>query len=119
MSSASPGCSIGSSLSHVDRSKFSRVVPATLLHAEDVPTFFSKGFVTSPSSRRSKSSSTRRTMPPDNDTPMRVRWARLRFQILGPLLAALPVGDDSLWPRIEEAAAKTYRHPSTGAPVRY
>ena len=58
-------------------------------------------------------------MPTANDTPMRVRWARLRFQIIGPLLAALPGDDDSLWPRIEEAAAKTYRHPITGAPVRY
>lgn len=49
-------------------------------------------------------------------TPARIRWARLRFSIIGPLLAAPPeLGE--LGVRLRELAAQTYRHPSTGAPI--
>jgi transposase InsO family protein len=51
-------------------------------------------------------------------TPARVRWARLRFSIVGPLLAAPPdLGE--LGVRLRELAAQTWRHPTTGAPLRF
>jgi len=56
-------------------------------------------------------------MARDDDTPTRVRWARLRFSIIGPLLAS-PPGDGDLKPRIEELAARSWRHPQTGEPMR-
>ena len=46
----------------------------------------------------------------------RVRWARLRFQILGPLMAA-PAEDGELKTRIDELAARAWRHPTTGESV--
>jgi putative transposase len=48
----------------------------------------------------------------------RVRWARLRFQILGPLLAA-PADDGELKTRIDALAARAWRHPTTGESVRF
>jgi putative transposase len=46
------------------------------------------------------------------------RWARFRFFIIGPLLAAPPnSGEGSK--RLAELAAVTYRHPITGEPVRF
>jgi transposase InsO family protein len=48
----------------------------------------------------------------------RVRWARLRFQILGPLMAA-PADDGELKTRIDELAARPWRHPTTGESVRF
>ena len=48
----------------------------------------------------------------------RVRWARLRFQILGPLMAA-PAEDGELKTRIDELAARAWRHPTTGESVRF
>ncbi|HEV2414990.1 MAG TPA: DDE-type integrase/transposase/recombinase [Candidatus Dormibacteraeota bacterium] len=57
-------------------------------------------------------------MAPDDDTPARVRWARLRFQILGPLLAS-PSAEGELRPRIEALAARSWRHPSTGETIRF
>jgi putative transposase len=52
------------------------------------------------------------------DAPVRVRWARLRFQILGSLMAA-PPEDGELKPRIEQLAAQAWRHPTTGEAVRF
>jgi transposase InsO family protein len=46
------------------------------------------------------------------------RWARLRFSIIGPLLAA-PADHGELASRLAELAAKTYQHPSTGEAVRF
>jgi putative transposase len=46
------------------------------------------------------------------------RWARLRFSIIGALLAA-PPAKGALRAALEELAAREWRHPSTGAPVRF
>jgi putative transposase len=46
------------------------------------------------------------------------RWAQLRFSIIGPLLAA-PPGRGELGARIAELVAQTYRHPTTGDPIRF
>jgi putative transposase len=56
----------------------------------------------------------------DNDPApsARVRWARLRFQILGPLMAS-PADDGELKTRIDELAARPWRHPTTGESVRF
>ncbi len=57
----------------------------------------------------------------DNDThaqSARVRWARLRFQILGTLMAA-PADDGELKARIEALAARAWRHPTTGESIRF
>ena len=48
----------------------------------------------------------------------RVRWARLRFQILGSLMAA-PADDGELKARIEALAARAWRHPTTGESIRF
>jgi putative transposase len=48
----------------------------------------------------------------------RVRWARLRFQILGPLMAA-PAEEGELKTRIDALAARAWRHPTTGESVRF
>lgn len=52
------------------------------------------------------------------DSSVTRRWARLRFSIIGPLLAAPPEHGD-LAAKIAELAAQSYRHPSTGEPMRY
>ncbi len=57
-------------------------------------------------------------MPPSDDTPARVRWARLRFQIIGTLLAA-PPDDGELRVRLTELAARAWAHPTTGEVVRF
>ena len=54
----------------------------------------------------------------DHAPSARVRWARLRFQILGPLLAA-PADDGELKARIEALAARAWRHPTTGESIRF
>jgi transposase InsO family protein len=54
----------------------------------------------------------------DDDTPARVRWARLRFSIIGPLLMSPPEGG-ALKERIEELAARAWRHPGTGEATRF
>lgn len=51
-------------------------------------------------------------------TPARVRWARLRFSIIGPLLAS-PADAGELSARLDQLAAITYAHPSTGERVRF
>lgn len=52
--------------------------------------------------------------------PLRIheRWAQLRFSIVGPLLAA-PPEKGKLRAALEELAAKPWRHPGTGTPVRF
>lgn len=57
-------------------------------------------------------------MATGNDAPMRVRWARLRFSIIGPLLSA-PPEDGELKTRIEELAARAWIHPSNGQSTRF
>ena len=54
----------------------------------------------------------------DHAPSARVRWARLRFQILGPLMAT-PADDGELKARIEELAARAWRHPTTGESIRF
>lgn len=50
--------------------------------------------------------------------PMRMRWARLRFQIIGGLFAAPPEhGELSI--AIEELAKKQWRHPTNGESVKF
>jgi putative transposase len=46
------------------------------------------------------------------------RWARLRFSVIGQLLAA-PPAKGTLRVALEQLAARDWRHPSTGAPVRF
>jgi len=50
--------------------------------------------------------------------PMRVRWARLRLQIIGTLLAS-PPPDGELAARIAELAARTWKHATTDGVVQY
>src|SRR5260370_39493800 len=57
-------------------------------------------------------------MPDKDSTPARVRWARLRFSIIGPLLAA-PAQPGELGVRLGGPAQTTYRHPTTQAPLRF
>jgi putative transposase len=49
---------------------------------------------------------------------VRDRWARLRFSIVGPLLAAPPEGG-ALRAQLQALAQKSWRHPATGLPVRF
>ena len=46
------------------------------------------------------------------------RWARLRFAIIGPLLAAPPARGD-LGKTLKQLAQKRWRHPVNGTPVRF
>lgn len=57
-------------------------------------------------------------MVDDDSTPPRVRWARLRFAIIGPLLSS-PAEAGELWSRIEELASKSWRHPTTHEAMRF
>lgn len=57
-------------------------------------------------------------MKSDDVTAARVRWARLRFSIIGPLLSAPPEAGE-LWARIEELAKKQWRHPTNGGVVLF
>ncbi len=57
-------------------------------------------------------------MSDDDATAMRVRWARLRFSIIGPLLAA-PPGPGELGERLRALAAQSYRHPTTKLTIRF
>jgi transposase InsO family protein len=52
------------------------------------------------------------------DSPKRDRWARLRFAIIGPLLAA-PPGPHQLRAALRALAAKTWRHPVSQREVRF
>lgn len=55
-------------------------------------------------------------MASNDDTPARERWARLRFSVVAPLLAA-PPQRGYLQSEIEKLAEKTWRHPTTGEPL--
>ena len=54
----------------------------------------------------------------DHAPSARVRWARLRFQILGSLMAA-PADGGELKARIDDLAARSWRHPTTGESIRF
>ena len=54
----------------------------------------------------------------ENALPPRERWARLRFAIIGPLLAAPPAGGE-LRAQLNALAATTWRHPFTGLDIRF
>lgn len=53
-----------------------------------------------------------------HDLPLRDRWARLRFAVVGPLLAA-PPEPGQLRELITALAAKHWRHPVTGDDVQF
>ena len=53
-----------------------------------------------------------------HDLPLRDRWARLRFAVVGPLLAAPPEAGQ-LRELITALAAKRWRHPVTGDDVQF
>lgn len=54
----------------------------------------------------------------DTDTPPRVRWARLRFSIIGSLLSS-PAKPGERWQRICELADRTWQHPTTGESLQF
>src|SRR5687767_15885862 len=54
----------------------------------------------------------------NDDLPPRDRWARLRFAIIGPLLAAPPAPGD-LQTALRDLAARCWRHPFTGLEIRF
>ncbi len=51
-------------------------------------------------------------MSDELSTPTRVRWARLRFMIVGPLLGSPPEPGE-LAAQIAALAARQWRHPTT------
>jgi len=57
-------------------------------------------------------------MGPEDDLPQRDRWARLRFAIIGPLLAA-PAAAGDLHQALSALAARAWRHPFTGLEIRF
>lgn len=57
-------------------------------------------------------------MSSEEDLPERDRWARLRFAVIGPLLAAPPASGE-LQAALTALAARTWRHPLTGLQVRF
>lgn len=57
-------------------------------------------------------------MPLRPDPAARDRWARLRFAIIGPLLAAPPAAGE-LMPALEILAAKTWRRPDNNLDIRF
>lgn len=57
-------------------------------------------------------------MGQEDGAPMRVRWARLRLQIIGTLLAS-PPPDGELATRIAELAARTWKHATSDGTVQY
>ena len=56
-------------------------------------------------------------MSAEDEPPMRLRWARMRFSIISHLLASPPAPGE-LAARIEELAGKTWRHPTKDSPIR-
>lgn len=57
-------------------------------------------------------------MSSERDRVDRDRWARLRFSIVGPLLAAPPAAGE-LRAALAALSAKTWRHPGTGMPITF
>ena len=58
------------------------------------------------------------TLKTTTDPLKRDRWARLRFSIIGPLLAA-PPAPGSLQAELVQLATKTWRHPVSGSDVAF
>ena len=56
-------------------------------------------------------------MGPENFPPARMRWARFRFSVVGPLLSA-PAKPGELQERLRELAAQAWKHPTTGETLR-
>lgn len=54
----------------------------------------------------------------DTTAPARLRWAQVRFAIVGPLLASPPEAGE-LGARIAELAEMRWQHPTTGERIRY
>jgi putative transposase len=54
----------------------------------------------------------------EKDETTQDRWARLRFSVVGPLLAA-PPRQGELAAELARLAAKVWRHPRSGEPVRF
>ena len=75
-------------------------------------------FVVSARTRGANSHRGTEAMKKDDSTPTRVRWARLRFSIIGPLLASPPESGE-LAAQLDEVASRTYVHPTTGDRVRF
>jgi putative transposase len=57
-------------------------------------------------------------MSQDEQAPARLRWARLRFSIIGQLLASPPEPGE-LASRIDELARRSWKHPTTGEALRF
>ena len=57
-------------------------------------------------------------MSQDEQAPARLRWARLRFSIIGQLLASPPEPGE-LSRRIDELAGRSWKHPTTGEGLRF
>ena len=57
-------------------------------------------------------------MTSHTDPPKRDRWARLRFSIIGQLLAAPPAAGE-LRVALQALAARTWRHPISGLEMRF
>lgn len=57
-------------------------------------------------------------MSPSRQSPDPQRWARLRFAIIGPLLAA-PPKQGELQEALEKLASKQWQHPVSGLPVKF
>lgn len=58
------------------------------------------------------------TVSAEDDLPQRDIWARLRFAIIGPLLAAPPAPGE-LRVHLSALATKSWRHPFTGLEIRF
>ena len=58
-------------------------------------------------------------MADDHELSRHQRWARLRFAVVGPLLAAPPAERGALVAAIAALARRTWRHPVTGEAARF
>jgi putative transposase len=57
-------------------------------------------------------------MKKDENIPIRVRWALLRFSVVGPLLACPPESGE-LGSQLDALASRAYAHPTTGERIRF
>ena len=57
-------------------------------------------------------------MSHDTSTPVRLRWARLRFAIISQLLQSPPASGE-LNAAIAELASRSWRHPTNGDSLRF